>query len=250
MRVVRVRRWIVPGAALSLAAAATATVVVWELADDGGAPRSPRPIVVVARGADAPAPTATDPALAPPSAATPAPAPPAAKSPSPAPPRRPSPATIEPATLAAAGPIEPRPSPIRETPAVRRATPYLGRLVRASSLPDRLDIVQEIARELAPAYAAEVLAGLLDGELPGEFHEAQTLRLGIMAALGQLPAPEAGAALAERLGPRWPRQERLLAIEMLSARGEAPREELLALADDDPDAHVRAKARWALQRNR
>jgi hypothetical protein len=144
--------------------------------------------------------------------------------------------------------IEPRVTPVRETAAVLRSSDHLVRLVVASDLRSRLDIVTAITNELGPADAADALAGLLDSELPGDFYEAQTLRLGVMAALGRLPAHEVSETLAGRLAPTWPRQERLLAIELLVRRDDVRRGELVAIAERDPDAQVRDKARWALRR--
>lgn len=243
MKVTRIRRWVVPGAALSLAAVATLSVVAWELAESAPPPRLQRGPTVVASSAAPPAARPRSPSVftpvAPPTAPT-----------RPAPDRAPAPVTRSPVPLTSAGPIEPRTTPTRETPALRRALPHLARLVQASTIRDRLEIVDGLARDLDPVQAADVLTGLLDGELPGEFYEAQTLRLGIMAALGRLPTAQANEALVERLAPAWPRQERIMAIEMLAMRTELPRDDLLAMANDDPDAHVRDKARWALQRTR
>lgn len=244
MKLSRIGRWVVPGAALSLAFAAIGSLIAWELAD-GGAP-APRTPLLASAQLD-PRPRAAQRSSPPPPARQ------AARPTSPAAPRRPgprgepapAPSTFVPPPPAA---IERRVSPVRETPAGRRATPHLARLVKADSLRARLDIVQGLAQELEPALAADALTGLLDCELPGEFYEAQTLRLGLLAALGGLPAAQARDALAERLAVTWPRQERIMAIEMLATRSDARRDDLLALAERDPDTHVRAKARWALQR--
>ncbi|MCW8141291.1 MAG: hypothetical protein KIT58_20505, partial [Planctomycetota bacterium] len=136
----------------------------------------------------------------------------------------------------------------RPTPAARRGAIYLGRVVRAPDQRARLDEVTAISRELDPRDAADALSGLLDSELPGDFYEAQALRLGVLAALGRLPAHDARDALARRLTCEWPRQERLMAIELMAARADARRDDLAALAEHEPDAQVRDKARWALAR--
>jgi hypothetical protein len=233
VKVVRVRRWLIPAATLSLALAATLSVIAWELADEPAAarPRLPTRVAAAPPAAPAATPRTPDALTAPRPSATPRPAPRVRR------PVAPPPAAIE-----------PRRTPVRETPAVRRSAAHLARVVTAGDLRARLDVVDELARELPPVDAADALIGLLDGELPGEFYEAQTLRLGILAALGRVDAPVAREALAERLAAAWPRQERLMAIEMLAARADARPEDLLALSERDPDAQVRSKARWALQR--
>ena len=109
-------------------------------------------------------------------------------------------------------------------------------------------MVDRWARELAPDAAAEALAGLLEGALPGTAYEVGALRLKILGTLGRVPSRQVDATLAGRLDPERPRPQRLLAIELIAGRPRPDRGQLEAIALRDPDRVVQERARWALGR--
>lgn len=227
-RAARVGRWIVPGAGLTMAAAGVVFLAAQEVLGDpepGAPPRAPVALTTQAAG-QAPRPRAT-----------PAPAP------RPAPPSRHAPAGV-PAVA-----IEPRPV-LRETAASLRATPHLVRLAQAPGLLERIAIVDELATTLPVDAAAAAFEGLLDSELPGDFYEAESLRLAVLARLGALPGPGPCATLTRRLDAERPRPERLLAVELLAVRPDAAlgHGQLASLAAHDHDEVVQERAQWALKR--
>jgi hypothetical protein len=156
------------------------------------------------------------------------------------------------------GPIESRPivlpqpvakkPKVKETAQVLSATGTLGELARMATLQERLRAIDGLKDRLPNDQAVSTLEGLLDSNLPGDFYEAETLRLYLIARLGELPGPHADAALIARTDPEKPRPQRLVAIEMLAGRPDAGRSEIELIARNDHDLVVQDKARWALAR--
>lgn len=235
----RMSRWVVPVSGLTMALAG---VVL--LAADGLGEAPPRP-----------APTWAQPRPQP-SAAPPTPTP--AQVPSPAPlvlaPSAPS-APGDPGralTRAVREPSQPRPTRptrpiVRETAEVLRASRELTALALAPDLLQRLRLLDEQLAGLPSAEALQVLAGLLDSELPGTFSEAESLRLALLGKVASHQGSQADGLLLERLEPKRPRPERLAAVDALRAR-ESARNALASIAADDHDVVVQQRARWALQR--
>jgi hypothetical protein len=124
------------------------------------------------------------------------------------------------------------------------------RLSTLRTLQDRLHEIDALKERLAAEDAIATLRGLLDADLGSEHYEAETLRLYIIARLGELPGPRADAALIARTGPQIPRPQRLVAIETLAGRPAAGRNELTIIARDDHDTVVQGRARWALAQAR
>ncbi|MDC3379397.1 hypothetical protein OAX78_03850 [Planctomycetota bacterium] len=240
-------RWVVPGAGLTLALTGTVLLLGSEMAMDpdfapvasgssGGAVSQPAadrdagPRLGFTPPGDSNAAGAADAADA---------ADPAAAQPSRAPlrdlgPRRP-----------AFQPQSGRPR-VLETPETQRAQRYINELARLQTLQERLDKLDEWVATLPEQTAIDAIAGLLDSELPGDFYESENLRLGVMGRLNALRDPKANTVLVARLDPELPRPQRLLAIEMLAARDNAGRSEITGIAQQDHDAVVQAKAKWAV----
>jgi len=219
----RLARWVVPGAALTIAVAGLAFLVVadaapaarWRSATPLEAPAGAR----AARAESGPAAGRV---------------------------RRPLPRPAAPA--APARPRRAAPAPARETARVLAATPELARLARAPDLAARLAIVDEIVAARGDG-AAPTLEGLLDSELPGSLYEVENLRLALLARLGEIPGPESRAVLVARLDAERPRPQRLIALELLAGRGEGSCPAVESIARRDHDTLVREKARAVLARN-
>ncbi|MGE4163901.1 MAG: hypothetical protein AB7G23_19415 [Vicinamibacterales bacterium] len=242
----RLRRWILPLSTLSLALSAVAYLAVVELEDE-----RPAPAAVSASAAPAPAASArgTQRAIAPPPAAD--------RGPGAAQPARPGRREEEVqaeidrvAVLLPKGAAERRPNPVKETPQALRASSLVVALARASSLVERIRVLDEHVARLSPAARADQLAGLLDTPLPGGYYEAETLRLAAIARLGELDDLNAESALIARLDSEVPRPQRLLALEFLAVRPHAAIGEIQAIARDDHDPVVQGKARWVLSQRR
>lgn len=244
----RLGRWVVPGAGLTLAVAAILFLLVGEAVSEDHGPGQPVRAATTPTASGAPsrrAPIVG--ALLPPSqqpvAQQPVAQQPRAK-------RTPTPAPAR--TRAQADPRRPA---VKETPAVLQASSHLVTLAQAQSLDERLRYMERLIADLSASgstdQAVRVLEGLVDSELPGDLYESETLREFMLARLGDLPGPRVEAALAARLDPERPRPQRLVAIEMLASRGPyAARGELTAIASHDHDVVVQEKARRALQRTR
>lgn len=241
----RVRRWLTSTALLCVAFTAVTSLVEGELERDlGRKARAPNHV---------PVPVVAD-------AGPRAPRAPAAPAPSSAPQR--------PGARAPAQPTIPPPGPARHDAPVARtvAAPQsdfvampgprtslaggaLSDLARLRTLGARLAAVDKLAAG-DPAQAAETLAPLLDGELPGvDGYEVEQLRLKIMSAVGRLSGPVADRALLARLDPQRPRTERLLALSLLTKRSEAlslGRVDLERMAQGDADVVVKRAATRAL----
>jgi hypothetical protein len=134
------------------------------------------------------------------------------------------------------------------TPHTGQAVGLVIQLARAPSLEARLGLLDRAVEGLNDDQAAAVLVGLLDSQVPGDYREAQALRLRALAKLGRLSGMRAEAQLIETTRPETPRPERLMALELLAARMPAGESEIQAIASADHDRVVRDKARWALQR--
>lgn len=233
---VRVSRWIVPATGVTLALAGVAFLMIGELVPD------PEAAVAAARS-DAPAPPDRRPTARPAPAQRPIAPVVADARPAPAP----APAARRPKAQPLPALVAGRP-PVRETRAVLRASPAVATLAQAPNLVERLQRLEELLQALSPEQAVTTLRGLLDSELPGDFYEAETLRLRVLARLGEVPGAAADELLIACLDAERPRPQRLLALEVLSGRDSAGRGELEGIARHDHDAVVQEKARWALTR--
>jgi hypothetical protein len=243
MRPRKIGRLLVPATVVTLAVAGAVLLVASESVDrslpanapppSGLASRTPPPARASAK-IDAPRSVAAPVSLAPPAASQPLPV--VAATPSAAP------GTL---SLASEKPLA-RP---RETPESLRATPYVVQLARATNLQQRLRVLDEIATR-PTEQAAEAFIGLMDCEVPGgTVYEIESVRLAVLGHLGKLSSlPRAHAALVERMGPGFPRPQRLLAIELLAGGPSPPLPELETVAREDADVVVQEKARWALAR--
>ncbi|MBX3466035.1 MAG: hypothetical protein KF878_03925 [Planctomycetes bacterium] len=136
---------------------------------------------------------------------------------------------------------------MRETPDVLRASRELTALAQAPDLLHRLRLLDALVAGLPPDEAVRVLGGLLDSELPGDFFEAESLRLALLGKVADHRGGQADGILLERLAPARPRPERLAAVDALRAR-DAARDTLASIAAGDHDVVVQQRARWALQR--
>jgi len=125
----------------------------------------------------------------------------------------------------------------------------LTQLVHGADLADRLVILDDHLRRSSLEQALDDLAGLVEASLPGSFSEAEQLRLAVISRLGRLDDPRVERALVDRIQPRTPRPQRLLALELLAPRY-AARGAIHAVAEHDSDPVVREKARWALRKTR
>ncbi len=233
MKRVRVRRWILPVTGMTAAVAAVLALVGTEVFLDSERAPAPRAHVASVKAAALPARAVLRPRPAVEVAPQPA-----------APARRDEP--VSGARQIVLPPIPTSRVPVHETPKVLAATNVLSELAVAKTLQERLKIVDDMKARLRSDEAVLKLEGLLDSSLPGTFYEAETLRLYLLARLGELPGPSAEAALVSRIGPASPRPERLIAIDMLAARPSAGRSELTMIAQSDQDTVVQDKARWAL----
>ena len=229
MKVVTLRRWLLPASGISLALAGVVYLVALELSDlplgGGPAPRgNPTLSYLDVEG--------------------------------------------QPAAEARAGEAGPRaegvrllaPQPRRAALGPRRgqgapAGSELGRgdlltqLRQGADLADRLLILDEHLRGVSLEQALDDLERLVEAGLPGKFAEAEQLRLAVISRLGRLDDPRVERALVDRIQPRIPRPQRLLALELLAPRY-AARGAIHAVAEHDMDPVVREKARWALRKTR
>ncbi len=140
-------------------------------------------------------------------------------------------------------------APVPKTIRTNRANHLVTVLARSETLTKRLHALQRYCDRLSPEQAAEVLEGLLDSPMPGDFYESTNLRLAVLGELGVLDSPRAEAALVGRLRAEVPRPERLIALELLANKTlGAGTSEIQAIAYNDHDQKVRSKARWALAR--
>ena len=135
---------------------------------------------------------------------------------------------------------------VRETTDTLAASRVLRDLAAAKDLYARLRLLDEVVAKLPAERQGVVLKGLLESQLPGDFYDAENLRLAVMARLGDTPGWDSGQVLTARLAPDRPRPERLLAIELLAGRPEVGTPELEAIVRDDHDGVVQSRARWAL----
>ncbi|RMG08215.1 MAG: hypothetical protein D6731_22275, partial [Planctomycetota bacterium] len=126
--------------------------------------------------------------------------------------------------------------------------PLAATLAAAPDLAERLKRLDAALAHRTSGARLRLLEALLDAPLPGDAYEAGELRLALLARIGRLPGERATAALARRLRPEAPRPERLLALELLAARGAATGGRLVAMATSDHDRVVRARARSVLAR--
>lgn len=130
-----------------------------------------------------------------------------------------------------------------------RANHLVTVLARCETLSKRLHSLQRYCDNLPSEQAAQVLEGLLESQLPGNFYESTNLRLAVLGELGVLESPRAEAALVGRLREDVPRPERLIALELLANKPPgAGTSEIQAIAYNDHDQKVQSKARWALAR--
>jgi hypothetical protein len=130
-----------------------------------------------------------------------------------------------------------------------RANHLVTVLARCETLSKRLHSLQRYCDKLPAEQAAQVLEGLLESPLPGNFYESTNLRLAVLGELGVLESPRAEAALVGRLRGDVPRPERLIALELLANKpAGAGTSEMQAIAYNDHDQKVQTKARWALAR--
>jgi hypothetical protein len=228
------RRLILPGACGAIGLVAVALLAWNELRDE---PAPAREVVVLAPETPAPAPQGKIELVAAPVAPAPVV-------------ERARPATGVAGRALVLPPLQPGAAKVKETPEVLGASDQIVALARAATLADRLRIVDHLAATLDSDAAVSTFSGLLDSELPGDFYEAESLRLCVLARLGEVPGARADAVLVSRLNAERPRPERLVALEMLAARPDAGRNDIEAVARDDHDSVVQEKARWALARTR
>ncbi|MCA8922789.1 MAG: hypothetical protein KDD82_13325 [Planctomycetes bacterium] len=219
----RLKRWLIPASALSLATLAVGVLVLAELGL-GRAPRASGPSAGAPRRVGSP----TQGRLRPYAGGGPTPI-----APLPAVARRMTPAL---GTINAQAPQRPH------------SDPALAALHAERSLEARMQRLDELLAGLDADAAVGLLTRLLDARLPGSVYEERTLRLTVLARIGALPGAQSAAILLRSTESNRPRPERLIAIEFLSGRGGAARTRLEALASDDPDEVVQKKARWALAR--
>ncbi|HBP20554.1 MAG TPA: hypothetical protein DEA08_22535 [Planctomycetes bacterium] len=125
----------------------------------------------------------------------------------------------------------------------------LTQLRHGADLADRLVILDDHLRSVSFDQALDDLERLVEAGLPGGFSEAEQLRLAVISRLGRLDDPRVERALVDRIQPRIPRPQRLLALELLAPRY-AARGAIHAVAEHDADPVVREKARWALRKTR
>lgn len=218
-------RWMLPAAGATMGAAALAVLLAGEALEPSTSPtRGAPPAATRPPAASAPAP-AIEPVLV----ATPAPASPPLRVPD-----------------VPRAPQDPARRPV-ESPALLGVMGELNALTRQPDLPARLAWLDARLAALSPAGAARLLGGLVDAPLPGDGYEAESLRLAALARLGGLPGPEVDAILIARLDPERPRPERMVTLELLSARRDVGTRELEQLARADHDPVVREKALWALR---
>ncbi len=229
MRPVRVSRWLLPGTALSLALAGLGGLIGLEVQgqfDEGSGPLAGSASHPLDPGADGVT-LEEAPALAKHTAKDPR----AGKS---------NRSTWRPDARTRARRERPCPARSHDVGAPQ-ASPLVLKLWRAPYVEQARILDEFIAKR--PRQASRTLRDLLAQDLPGNRYEADTLRLAILARVGRLDDQVAERTLLDHIAPEKPRPQRLLALGLIAARPHFRPLDLDAIARNDHDAVVQAKAR-------